>query len=381
MRTLLTFIVVGAIGAAAPAAAQDRGPHFSQSNAAARAQAREQEREQRERAAQQAREQRERTAQQAREQRERAAQQAREQQRQDGREQTERITRTFRVGQELHLANVSGDIMIARGGGSEIAVEIVKTARGRDDADARELLKLVEVDISERNNRAEVRTRYPQGDEMRRNNRRNFDVSVAYNVTAPAGVRVRATSISGSITAKDIRGEVSAESVSGSVRIINGGRVAAAKSISGNVEVSEAEIDGNLNASTASGNVVLRRVKGRQIEVGSISGDVVLEDIDAPQVEGQTVSGSVRFSGALPRGGRYEFSSHSGNVSVALPGNTGFEVEATSFSGSIRSDFAIGGGGDAERARWRKSIRGIVGDGSAVLELTTFSGSIVITKQ
>ena len=159
-----------------------------------------------------------------------------------------------------------------------------------------------QVDIVERNNRAEVRTRYPQGDEMRRNNRRNFNVSVAYNVTAPAGARVRATSISGSITARDIRGDVSAESVSGTVRIINGGRVASAKSISGDVEVTESEIDGSLNASSASGNVLLRKVKARQLEVGSISGDVVLEDVDAAQVEGQTVSGNVRFGGALARG-------------------------------------------------------------------------------
>jgi hypothetical protein len=302
-------------------------------------------------------------------------------QRQDGREQTERIVKTFRASQELHLANVAGDIVITRGGGNEIAVEIIKTARGRDDADARELLQMVEVDVVERNNRAEVRTRYPQGDEMRRNNRRNFNVLVAYNVTAPAGARIRATSISGSILAKDIRGEVSAESVSGAVRIINGGRVASAKSISGDVEVTESEIDGSLNASTASGSVMLRKVKARQVEAGSISGDVVLEDVDAPQVEGQTVSGSVRFGGALTRGARYELASHSGTISVALGGNAGFEVEATSFSGSIRSDFSFGNSGGSEGGRWRRSVRGVVGDGSAVLELTTFSGSIVIAKR
>ena len=317
----------------------------------------------------------------ARERRESAQRSSATSQRQDGREQTERTTRTFRGGQELQLANISGDIVITRGGGNEIGVEIVKTARGRDDADMKELLQLVEVEVVERNNRVEVRTRYPQGDEMRRNNRRNFNVSVSYNVTAPAGARVRATSISGSITARDIRGDVSAESVSGTVRIINGGRVASAKSISGDVEVTESEIDGSLNASTASGSVLLRKVKARQVEVGSISGDVVIEDVDAAQVEGQTVSGSVRFGGALARGGRYEFTSHSGTVTAALAGNAGFEVEATSFSGSIRSDFSFGSSGDTERGRWRRSVRGVVGDGSAFLELTTFSGSIVISKR
>ena len=341
MRTLLTLLVAGVIAAGAePAAAQDSS----------------------------ARERRDSTRSSA------------SSQRQDGREQTERTTRTFRGGQELVLSNVAGDINITRGG-NEITVEIIETARGRDDADAKEMLQLVEVEVVERNNRVEVRTRYPQGDEMRRNNRRNVNVWVVYNVTAPAGSRVRATSVSGSVMAKDIRGEVSAESVSGTVRIINGGRVASAKSISGNVEVIESEIDGSLSASTASGSVVLRKVKARQVEAGSISGDVVLEDVDAQQVEGQTVSGSVKFGGALARGGRYEFTSHSGSVTAALGGNAGFEIEATSFSGSIRSDFSFPTSGDPERGRSRRSLRGVVGDGSSVVELTTFSGSIVIAKR
>ena len=109
----------------------------------------------------------------------------------EGVEQTERITRTFRLnGGELHLANLAGDISITRGGGNDVSVEIVKIARGRDEADAREMLTMVELDIAERNNRAEVRTRYPQN-----TNRRNFNVSVNYTVTAPASVRVRATPV------------------------------------------------------------------------------------------------------------------------------------------------------------------------------------------
>ena len=350
MRTLLTSVLVGILVSASTVAAQDRE---GRPNPAVRAAIPQTERE-----------------------RSRA-------QRPDGREQIERITRTFRLGQngELHLANISGDIMITRGG-NDVALEIVKTARGRDDADSRELLQLVQIDIVERSNRAEVKTRYPQGEENRRHNRRNFHVSVAYNVTAPAGLRIRAYSISGSITARDIKGELSAESVSGAVRIFNGGRVGTAKSISGDVEVADAEIDGMLNASTASGSVVLRRIKARQIEVGSISGDVVLEDVDSAQVEGQSVSGSVRFGGPVGRGARYELSSHSGNVTATVNSGAAFEIEATSFSGSIRSDFSFGAdSGDAGRARGPRSLRGVVGDGSAMLELTTFSGNIVLAKR
>jgi len=299
----------------------------------------------------------------------------------DTREQVERTTRTLRVGPngEVQLTNIAGDILITRGSGNDVAVEIVKTARGRDDADAREMLQLVPVEITERSGRAEVRAHYPDGEERRRNNRRNINVQVAFNVTAPDHIRIRAASISGSITTRDFKGEISAESVSGTVRVTNGGRIASAKSISGNVEVADTDIDGSFIASSASGSVLLRRVKARQLTLGSISGNVELDDIEARQVEAQSVSGNVRFAGPVSKGGRYELNSHSGSITAALSGSTGFEIEANSFSGSVRSDFSFAS--NDTQSRGRRSIRGVYGDGSAVLELNTFSGSIVVSKR
>jgi DUF4097 and DUF4098 domain-containing protein YvlB len=320
-------------------------------------------------------------------QRERMVERQRErvEKRTQGPQETERTTRTLRIGSngELSLANVEGDIVITRGGGSEARIEIVKTAYARTAEEAREQLKLVEVEVVERANRAEIRTRYPQGEELRRGNRRNINVSVALTAIVPPGTRVRATSVAGSISAKDITGELALETVAGTVRIANGGRVTAAKSIAGTVEVTDTNIDGALSASSASGDIVLRRVKARQLDLGSISGTVVLDDVDCQQVKGQTVSGEVRFAGPLGKNARYELTSHSGTVQVALAGGTGFEVEATSFSGSVRSDFTFDSSSSAPGFGRRRpgSVRGVVGDGSAVLKLTTFSGNIVISKR
>ena len=55
-------------------------------------------------------------------------------------EQTDRSTRTLRIGAngELYLENIAGDIVITRGGDSEATVEIVKVARdGRPTRRAR----------------------------------------------------------------------------------------------------------------------------------------------------------------------------------------------------------------------------------------------------
>ena len=299
-------------------------------------------------------------------------------------EQAERTTKTFKLGASgvLALGNIAGDIIVTRGGG-DTTVEIVKTARGRDVNEAREMLQLVQVEATERGGRADVRTRYPRGDEGNRNNRRNFNVSVAYNVTAPAGTRLSIESISGNVKIADIKGDVSANTVSGDVRISGAGRINAAKTISGVVEITDAEIDGALESSSVSGDVLLRRVTARRIDAGSVSGNVRLEEVQCDRVSVNSTSGSVAFSGPLARNGRYELNSFSGEVRLALSGNTGFEIEANSFSGDVRSDLQITSRGAAQEGRGgrRRTLNGTYGDGSAVLDLTTFSGSIVITKR
>jgi DUF4097 and DUF4098 domain-containing protein YvlB len=297
-------------------------------------------------------------------------------------EQVERSTKTVKIGAngELDVANIAGDITITRGGGADATIEAIKTAHARTADDAREMLQLVQVDIVERAGRAEVRARYP-GDEWRRNNRRNVNVSVDYNITAPAGTRVTVKSVSGSVKVTDIKGGVSAESVSGDIHIANAGRLGLAKSVSGSVDVTDTQVDGALEAGSVSGDVILRRLKAQRIDASSISGEVTLEDVQADRATSQSVSGNLSFSGPLARGGRYELKSHSGEIRVAIAGGSGFELEASSFSGEVRSDLPITSRGTNTPERRRRTLTGTYGDGSAILDLTTFSGGIVITKR
>ena len=127
----------------------------------------------------------------------------------------------------------------------------------------------------------------------------------------------------------------------------------------------------------------MRNVQARSLQVSTISGGVVMSDAACDRLEARTVSGRIEFSGALPGQGVYEVNSHSGAVRVALSGDTGFDLVATSFSGSIRSelpltvrDLSAGPGrGPAGRA-----VRGAFGDGSAVLRIGTFSGNITVGR-
>jgi DUF4097 and DUF4098 domain-containing protein YvlB len=295
-------------------------------------------------------------------------------------EEVERTTKTFKLGASgaLTLGNISGDIVVTRGNGPDTTVEIVKTARGRDSADARELLQLVTVEATERNGRADVKAQYPNGDDMRRRGRRGINVNVAYTVTAPAGTRIQADSISGNVRVTDMKGDVSANTISGDVRIAGGGRVSSAKTISGNVEIADAQVDGALESSSVSGDVVLRRVTARRIDAGSVSGAIKLEDVQAERVSAHSTSSDIWMTGTLAKNGRYELKGFSGDVRVVLGGTTGFELDASSFSGDISArDFTF----TSTRGRGRHSLSGTYGDGSAILDLSTFSGSIVISKR
>jgi DUF4097 and DUF4098 domain-containing protein YvlB len=293
-----------------------------------------------------------------------------------GPEQTERVAKSFKVGPSgmLTLANVSGDITIQAGGGDTIAVEAIKRTRGRDAADQ---FARTQIEMVERAGRVEVRVVY--------SGQRNH-ASVDFNVTAPAGTSLAIRSVSGDVRISGIHGDLRAESVSGDVTGVDVRGATLLKSVSGDIDVSAVTHEGELRTESVSGDVVVRDAQVRGLAAETVSGDLRLTGVTGDRVAGKSVSGGVDFSGPLAQGGRYELKSHSGDVRLAVSNNAGFELEANSFSGNVRSDLPItigGPGREAVRAGrpGRQAMRGVYGDGSAFVSLSSFSGSVVVTKR
>jgi DUF4097 and DUF4098 domain-containing protein YvlB len=172
------------------------------------------------------------------------------------------------------------------------------------------------------------------------------------------------------------------DTTSGDVEISGAARVGLAKSISGDVTISATRTEGAVEASSISGNVILRDVQAARAALGSISGGVDVQGLRCERVDANSMTGDIVFNGALTPNGRYELKSHSGSVTVKVAGSTGFDLDATTFSGTIRTDLPLKTqGGDQRSGRGRRSFRGVFGDGSAMLTVTTFSGSVAIGKQ
>ena len=304
-----------------------------------------------------------------------------------GPEQTERFSRKVKIGRDgrFSLANVAGNIVVTGGPGDEVSIEAIKRTRG----DKSELAR-VQIAIDEHAGRVDVRT---EGEQNRTDRSRRTDhVSVDYTVTVPASVAVDVHSVSGSVKVTGVHGALRAGTVSGDVTTADTPKLETARTVSGDVSITGAASDGDLTAASVSGNVTARGLKARGLDLGSVSGDIIVGDATCERLGVKSVSGSVEYAGAIVKSGRYEINSHSGTVRLLLANPAGFELNANSFSGSIRSELPMTVGGDATRrdgntstgrrdAANEHSMRATFGDGSATLTVRTFSGDIIIAKR
>jgi DUF4097 and DUF4098 domain-containing protein YvlB len=288
-------------------------------------------------------------------------------------QQTERYAKTVPLGSggSVVLSNISGNVVVTGGAGDQVIIDAVKRGRTADD------LKNIEIEVITTEGRVEITTRHPRRDRGWGNH-----AEVNYTLTVPRRAKVRVKTVSGDVQLTTVDGDVRAESVSGNVRVSDVKQIEGVVSVSGDVVLKSAASSGPVTLSSVSGNVTLFAVKAPSVSGSSVSGDVELTDVAADRVAFKSVSGNLTFAGPLAKAGRYALKTHSGDVLIKVLNTMGFEMNATSFSGDIHSDvpLTLRFGEDQNRRGRRQEIRGTFGDGSAVLELNTFSGNVRIAS-
>jgi putative adhesin len=206
-------------------------------------------------------------------------------------------------GGQIHIGNISGDVIVTGYDGDSIIVKGIKKGRDSDK---------VEVEDKSTDGRVDLGVHYPK--------RCDCDASIQFEVQVPRSVSYVFDGIS---------------------------------SVSGDVEISG--VTGRVRASAVSGDVRVKNVSG-SVSASAVSGDVEVA-VD-------------RFEG----GDDMKFSSVSGDVNVNLPSSLDADVDLSSFSGSIKTDFPIEV--RTEKYGSRTSARGKIGEGSARLTMSSVSGDL-----
>jgi len=159
----------------------------------------------------------------------------------------------------------------------------------------------------------------------------------------PKGATVQVQTRDGNISIVGVAA-VYAGSQNGDIEIGHAQRLVEAGSVGGSISLRDSS--GRINLSSAGGGVEATNIRATSaedsFEVGTVSGDIQLDGVSNGKVVAKTVNGNVTMTGPLTHSGRYAFTTMSGDVTLALPPDASFQLNAkVSQSQEIVSDFAL----------------------------------------
>ncbi|MGH9401285.1 MAG: DUF4097 family beta strand repeat-containing protein [Terriglobia bacterium] len=286
---------------------------------------------------------------------------------------------------ELEVSTGAGNITVRPGGSRTVQIHgTIKVNNhwpfgSSEDAEAR--LQHLESSPPILQDGNFIRVGRIEDPELRRN------ISISYEIETPSATQLKTTSGSGNVEVEGVQGPVRAVTGSGNLRASGiqneltestGSGNIHANSIRGEVHLNTGSgtiealgIAGPFYASTGSGNVTLQENTEGSGKVSTGSGNVRLSGVNGPLRVG-TGSGNIIAEGQAT--GDWSLHTGSGSVSVRLPDNASFAIDAHADSGRIVTRRAVTVQGTLRKG----SLQGVVGKGGPTLQLRTGSGDIQI---
>lgn len=210
------------------------------------------------------------------------------------------------AGGQIHIGNVSGDVIVNGYDGDAVIVKGIKEGPDSD-----------RLDVEDRSSegRIEIGVRYPRNC--------NCEASIRFEVRVPRSVKYdfdHISSVSGDVEVSNVSGRIHANSVSGQVKVHDVNGSVTAKSVSGNVEVEIRRLDGttdDMKFSSVSGNVEVQMPSeiDADVDMSSLSGGI---KTDFPiEVTKERYGPRTSARGKLGNGSRrLQMSSVSGSLSL-----------------------------------------------------------------
>jgi DUF4097 and DUF4098 domain-containing protein YvlB len=149
----------------------------------------------------------------------------------------------------------------------------------------------------------------------------------------------------------------------------------------GNVNFTlQVPVNSSVDLETMRGQITVTNIHGDLVRAHvSSEGDIELSGISASQVFAQNTIGDIFFDGEFSKGGTYRFQSNKGNITIRIPADSAFNLEAANPNKKI----ALG-------QFWNKDLKslsegrkyvGDVVDGRSKVIVTNFQGSITFIRR
>lgn len=199
------------------------------------------------------------------------------------------------------------------------------------------------------------------------------DISIDYEITAPAETTVRTRTGSGDQRLEGLHGNMDLESGSGDMRLRDLTGEIRTRTGSGNVE--SVKISGPFSAHAGSGDIRLEESGAGDVNVHTGSGNITLSGVNGV-LHAEAGSGDITVGGT--EAGAWEVRTGSGNVGLRLPSQAAFDLDLSTSSGTIVVDEPVTTTVQGRVQESRRSISGKVRGGGPMIQVHTGSGDISI---
>lgn len=303
-------------------------------------------------------------------------------------ETEERLEKRFPAQPEGKLVvEVSfGAIEVSTNANSEVSIDVLRKITRNTKEDEEAFLAERPVTFSQEGNVITVRERSRVKDQNSRGGRQR--TSGKYSIQVPARFELQLMTSGGAIEVSDVGGEVEAKTSGGALKFerlrgallgqTSGGPIRMAdcqgalkvNTSGGAIDVSGGS--GTLNGATSGGPVAVKRFAGH-VSVKTSGGGIDIQNVTG-KVEGLTSGGpiSARFASAPSEAVKLDTSG--GGVTVHVPENSAFDLDAATSGGSVSSDLKVETAGKPSRTH----LKGPVNGGGKPVVLRSNGGNVKV---
>lgn len=189
------------------------------------------------------------------------------------------------------------------------------------------------------------------------------NVKVDCQIMTPEESNVEIRSNLGAVTVENIKGDMTIDVV--------------------NAQVKVGAVTGHIDAKSLGSKLEIANSKGT-IRTNTVSGDILLSNLDSNSVTASSTLGNIVYEGMFLKGGKYNFSSNEGHITIQCSHDPSARWDARTFKGTIENN--LPGKLGAARSSLlghpgKQFLLGTTHSGDATVQLSTFSGRIQINHR
>lgn len=263
-----------------------------------------------------------------------------------------------------------------------VAVNAKRTIEISDKAKEKEFVAAAPITISQENNVIAIRARsnrpWEWNDCHTRMDARYFlQVPKSFNADLHTGAgAIHVSDISGKLQANTAGGRLYFSRVQGVTDGKTSGGAVGLTDCDGTIKIESAGGKivakggkGTLDAHTAGGQMAIRNFGGR-VDVASNGGQLILNQVTGP-ISAKTAGGQINATVSATTDIKLE--TGAGAITLGIPANGGFDIDAQSQVGSVTTDLPLNAG-----RKDRDTLTGSINGGGKAVFLRTSAGSIHI---